>query len=218
MKSLRILIADDHDIVREGVCSMLRQKPHWTVCDEAANGKEAVEKALQLKPDLIIMDYAMPEMNGLDATRIIHQALPEAEILILTMHDSEWLIREVLAAGARGFLLKIDVRRNLFVALEALAAHKPFFDPNISSILLDRFLNPEVPVEVEPQPTNRLTARELEILKLLAEGKSTREAAAQLSLSSKTVDAHRTNIMNKLNLHSLGELVLFAVRNRIVQP
>ena len=141
MKALRILIADDHDVVREGVRMLLQSQKHWRICDEAVNGREAVEKAKQHRPDVVVLDFSMPELNGVEAARQIRKALPRTEVLILTMHDSEQLAREALAAGARGLLVKTDVRRHLVAAVEALAEHKPFFASAVSSLLLDAFLS-----------------------------------------------------------------------------
>lgn len=217
MKSVRILIADDHDIVREGLRRLLQPNPHWTICDEAATGREAVEKALMHQPHVVVMDFSMPELNGLEATRQIRKAVPHAEVLILTMHDSEQLAREILTAGARGFVLKTHAKNQLVPAVTALAQHKPYFDSGVSALLLHSFLNPESQREATSSATGRLTPREREILQLIAEGRTSKEVASRLALSVKTVEAHRSNIMNKLDLHSASQLVLYAVRNKIVQ-
>lgn len=218
MKALRILIADDHDVVREGVRMLLQSQKHWRVCDEAVNGREAVDKARQHKPDVVVLDFSMPELNGVEATRQIRKALPRTEVLILTMHDSEQLAREALAAGARGLLLKTDVRRHLVAAVQALGEHKPFFASAVSSLLLDVFLDPEKRSEGAGSEYDRLTPREREVVQLVAEGRTSKEIADRLGLSAKTVDAHRANVMRKLHLHSVSELVLYAVRNKLVQP
>jgi len=216
MKTVRILIADDHDIVREGLRRLLQPQPGWTICDEAATGREAVEKACRHRPHVVVMDFSMPELNGLEATRQIRKAVPQAEVLILTMHDSEQLAREILMAGARGFVLKTHAKNQLVPAVTALAKHKPYFDSGVSAMLLHTFLNPESQL-AGSAPTGRLTPREREILQLIAEGRTNKEVAARLAVSPKTVDAHRANIMNKLDLHSASQLVLYAVRNNIVQ-
>lgn len=216
MKTVRILIADDHDIVREGLRRLLLPQPHWTVCEEAATGREALEKARQHKPHVVVMDFSMPELNGLEATRQIRKAVPHTEVLILTMHDSEQLAREILTAGARGFVLKTHARNELVPAVTALAQHKPYFDSGVSAMLLQSFLNPETQV-AGSVPTGRLTPREREILQLIAEGHTSKEVAARLGITVKTVEAHRANIMNKLDLHSASQLVRYAVRNNIVQ-
>lgn len=216
MKTVRILIADDHDIVREGLRRLLLPQPHWTVCDEAATGREALEKARLYKPHVVVMDFSMPELNGLEATRQIRKTVPHTEVLILTMHDSEQLAREILTAGARGFVLKTHARNELVPAVTALVQHKPYFDSGVSAMLLHSFLNPEAQV-ADSSPAGRLTPREREILQLIAEGHTSKEVAARLGITVKTVEAHRANIMNKLDLHSASQLVRYAVRNNIVQ-
>jgi DNA-binding NarL/FixJ family response regulator len=160
----------------------------------------------------------MPDLNGLEATRQIRKAFPDTEVLILTMHDSEQLAREVLAAGARGFLVKTDVRLHLVAAIAALARHEPFFATKVSALLLNSFLHPENQSAMKGETSNRLTPREREVLQLVAEAKSSKEIASTLNISVKTVEAHRSKIMIKLNLHSVSEVVLYAVRNNIVQP
>lgn len=217
MKSLRILIADDHDIVREGLKLLLSSKSNWQICDEATTGREAVAKARQHRPDVVVLDFSMPELNGLEATRQIRKALPKTEVLILTMHDSEQLAREVLEAGARAFLLKTDAKRHLITAIEALGQHQPFFASKVSTLVLDAFLHPDRRAPKAATPGERLTAREREIVQLVAEGKTSKEIAAELGVSLKTVEAHRSNILRKLHLRSSSELVLYAVRNQIVQ-
>jgi DNA-binding NarL/FixJ family response regulator len=214
MKTVSILVADDHDIVREGLKTLLQSQPKWKICDEASTGREAVEKARQHKPDIIVLDFSMPELNGLEATRQIRRILPHTEVLILTMHDSEQLAKEVLQAGARGYLLKTHAKKQLVPAVAALAEHQPYFDSKVSSLMLDAFLNP---AKAAAESTDRLTSREREIVQLIAEGRTSKEVAATLGLSAKTVEAHRANIMNKLDLRSTPQLVLYAVRNRIVQ-
>jgi DNA-binding NarL/FixJ family response regulator len=216
LKKLRILIADDHDIVREGLRKLLHSQSHWEICDEAATGREAVEKAKEHHPHVVVLDFSMPELNGLEATRQIRKALPQTEVLILTMHDSEQLAREILAAGARGFVLKTHAKRQLVLAVTALGEHKPYFDSKVSSMMLDAFLEPDR-VRAEKGPADRLTPREREIVQLIAEGRTSKEIADRLGVSVKTVEAHRANLMNKLNLHSASQLVMYAVRNRIVQ-
>jgi DNA-binding NarL/FixJ family response regulator len=215
---LRILLADDHEVVRRGLCALLRAKPEWEVCGEAVDGREAVEKALELKPDVVILDVGMPNLNGLEATRQIIKARPQIRVLILTLHDSDQLVQEVLNAGARGFLLKSDAARDLVTAVEALRNNKIYFTPKVASMVLEGFLrrnDNETPVGAAPARSH-LTPREREIVQLLAEGKSSRDVAEALGLSIKTAETHRANIMRKLNLHSVSDLVLYAVRNNIV--
>ena len=217
MKIVRILIADDHDVVREGLKTLLAARADFQVCGEATTGREAVAQARELKPHVVVLDFSMPELNGLEATRQIRKALPGTEMLILTMHDSETLAREVLAAGARGFLLKTHAKRQLVAAVDALARHQPFFTGALSALVLDTFLHPDKHPAKSSAPADRLTPREREVIQLIAEGRTSKDVALQLGLSVKTADAHRANIMRKLDLHSVSELVLYAVRNQIVQ-
>jgi len=217
MKTVRILLADDHDVVREGLKTLLAARADFQVCGEAATGREAVAQARALKPHVVVLDFSMPELNGLEATRQIRKALPGAEVLILTMHDSETLAREVLAAGARGFLLKTHAKLQLVAAVDALAQHRPFFTGNLSALVLDAFLHPGQHPAKTGGPADRLTPREREVVQLIAEGRTSKDIALQLGLSVKTADAHRANVMRKLDLHSVSELVLYAVRNKIVQ-
>jgi DNA-binding NarL/FixJ family response regulator len=214
---LRILVADDHDIVRRGLTRLLEERAGWSVCAEAANGREAVELALEHRPAVAVLDLTMPELNGLEATRRIRQALPDTEVLIFTMHESEELVRNVLAAGARGYLLKSDAARQLVPAVESLAQRKPFFAGRISEVLLEGFLE-SGRRNTAPSTTDRLTSREREIVQLLAEGNSNKAIARRLDLSVKTVETHRAAIMRKLDLHSLADLVRYAIRNQIISP
>jgi DNA-binding NarL/FixJ family response regulator len=214
----RILLADDHEIVRRGLCALLRAQPEWEVCGEASNGREAVDKALKLKPEIVILDIGMPSLNGLEATRQIVKANPQIKVLILTLHDSDQVVQEVLNAGARGFLLKSDAARDLVAAVEALRKDKIYFTPKVASMVLEGYLKRDGNggFSAEPPSRNRLTPREREIVQLLAEGKSSKEVAVVLGLSVKTAETHRSNIMRKLELHSVSDLVLYAVRNNIV--
>ena len=217
MTTTRILLADDHEVVRQGLRVLLEAQPGWEVVGEAENGREAVEKVRALKPDVVVLDITMPELNGLEATRQILKAAPQTEVLILTMHESEQVAREVLSAGARGYLLKSDAGRDLVSAVDALRHRRPFFTPRISQMVLEGYLRgPSISEGAGPK-RDLLTPREREIVQLLAEGKSTKEVAVALNLSVKTAETHRSNIMRKLNLHSISELVLYAVRNNIVQ-
>jgi DNA-binding NarL/FixJ family response regulator len=214
---LRILLADDHDIVRRGLRELLEQQPGWKVCAEAANGREAVELAEAHRPHVAILDLTMPELNGLEATRRIRQAVPETQVLVFTMHDSEELLRGVLKAGARGYLLKSDAARQLVPAVESLAQKKAFFSGRVSEVLLEGFLDSERRRSDE-LGTERLTSREREIVQLLAEGKTNKDVARALDLSVKTVETHRAAVMRKLELHSLADLVRFAIRNQMIAP
>ncbi len=216
MSTLKILIADDHDIVRKGLRVLIEERPGWVVCGEARSGREAVEKATQLTPDVLVIDVSMPDLNGLDATRQIRKQCPRTEVLVITHHDSDEVAAAVLDAGARGYVLKSDSDRDLVLAVEALSHHKPFFTARVTEI----FLANRGSRETDPAKSlhHRLTTREREILQLLAEGKSAKEVASVLGIAIKTSDTHRTNIMRKLNVHSIAELVRYAIRNKVVEP
>jgi DNA-binding NarL/FixJ family response regulator len=212
---LRILIADDHEVARKGIRSLLENHPGWEICGEASDGREAVASVTKLKPDVLLLDIGMPNLNGLDATRQILAIMPEARILILTVHDSEQVVREVLAAGARGFLLKSDTGRDLVIAVEALQQGRTFLTSKVAQMMVDVYLRPHS--ESDPSNPCVLTPREREVIQLVAEGKTTKEIATALNLSVKTAETHRTNLMRKLDLHSIADLTLYAVRNGIVQ-
>ena len=215
MGSFRILVADDHELVRRGIRVLLENHPGWEVSAEARDGREAVERANELKPDLVLMDIGMPNLNGIDAARQILANSPATHILILTMHYSQQVVQEVLAVGARGFLLKSDAGRDLITAVEAVQHNRTFFTSRATEVVVDGYLNPE---RKEEQPLrNRLTPRERQVVQLLAEGKTSKEVAVALNLSVKTAETHRTNIMRKLDLHSVADLTLYALRNGIAQ-
>jgi DNA-binding NarL/FixJ family response regulator len=215
---VRILLADDHEIVRRGLCALLQRHEGWEICGEATDGREAVEKAKLLKPDVIIVDIGMPNLNGLDATRRLLQHDPNFKIIVLTVTDADQVIREALDVGARGFVLKSDAARDLVSAIEALQSKRMFFTPRVNELLLAGFLEKGHAVsKSEPPHLPTLTAREREITQLLAEGRSSKEAAALLNLSTKTVETHRSNIMRKLSLHSIRDLVVYAIKNKIIQ-
>ena len=215
MGALRILIADDHEVARKGIRSLLEEHAGWEVCYEAKDGREAVEGATKLHPDIFLLDVGMPNLNGLDAARQILANNPDARILILTVHDSEQTVREVLAVGARGFLLKSDAGRELVEAVEALQNRRTFFTSRVAQMMLDGYLRPQDEIDLAGQCV--LTPREREVIQLVAEGKTTKEVATALSLSVKTAETHRTILMRKLDLHSVAALTLYAVRNGIVQ-
>ncbi len=218
MKTLRILLADDHDIVRRGLRSLLEGQRRWEVCGEAVNGRDAVKKAAQCKPDVVVLDISMPELNGLEAARQILKQRPRTEVLILTVHDSEQVVREVLEAGARGYVLKSDAERDLVVAIEVLGRHGSFFTSKVAQIVLEGFRKAGAAVpSLDRRLKSRLTAREREIVQLLAEGKANKEVAAALGISVKTAETHRSNIMRKLGAHSMSELVRYAIRNKITE-
>jgi DNA-binding NarL/FixJ family response regulator len=219
---LRILIADDHEVARRGIRALLESHAGWEVCAEAKDGRESVELASTLKPDVILLDIGMPNLNGLEAARQILAVLPEVAILILTMQDSDQVVREVLRAGARGFLLKSDAGHDLVAAVEALQLQRTFFTSRVSQMVLEGFLdrdNRQGQRVINPPEDSGdvLTGREREVIQLLAEGKTSKEVAVTLNLSVKTAETHRTNLMRKLGLHSVADLTRYAVRNGIVQ-
>ena len=218
---LRILIADDHEVARRGIRALLESHPGWEVCGEAKDGRETVELASTTKPDVILLDIGMPNLNGLEAARQILAALPEVAILILTMQDSDHVVREVLRAGARGFLLKSDAGKDLVAAVEALQLQRTFFTTRVSRMVLEGFLDrdnrPDRSRGNHDDSLDILTGREREVIQLLAEGKTSKEVAVTLNLSVKTAETHRTNLMRKLGLHSVADLTRYAVRNGIVQ-
>lgn len=217
---VKILIADDHEIVRRGLRALIESQSNWKVIGEAVTGREAVDLAKAHSPHVAVLDVSMPELNGLEATRQILKVAPQTEVLILTMHESEQVVREVLDSGARGYVLKSDAGRDLISAVDALYHRRPFFSSRVSEMLLQNYLGKQdhPPAAAGSSLRSRLTAREREIVQLLAEGKTNKEVAASLNISIKTAETHRTNIMNKLDLHSVTELVRYAVRNNIVAP
>jgi DNA-binding NarL/FixJ family response regulator len=208
---VRILIADDHEVVRVGLRRILEAQPNWEVVAEAGDGKDAVSKAIETKPDVAVLDYSLPLVNAIEATRQIRAQLPRTEVLIFTMHDNEMLIQELLKAGAHGYLLKSDAKRNLIGAIESLAVHRPFFTAKVSEALLKSFL-------ARPSKEgSALTNRERGVVQLIAEGHSNKQIARLLNISLKTVETHRAAIMRKLNLSSSAALVRYAIRNKIVE-
>jgi DNA-binding NarL/FixJ family response regulator len=218
MTPLRILIVDDHDLMRRGVRTLLESHAGWEVCGEAKTGREAVQMSEELKPDIIILDISMPDLNGVEAAKRIRKTSAGVEILILSMHYSEQLIREIVDAGVRGYIVKSDSDRDLLIAVETLAKHKPFFTPRATEVILGNFSTGGPAAPVPELVSGRLTSREREIVQLLAEGKSSKEVASSLGISVKTAETHRANIMRKLELHSVSELVRYAVRNQIIEP
>jgi len=212
-----ILVADDHAVVRAGLRTLLESRPGWQVGGEAANGREAVELAARLKPDVAVMDIGMPLLNGIEATRQIRRVSPETEILILTMHESEQMVEKVLEAGARGYILKDVADSTLISAVEMLRRHKPFASARVAEHFAAAGARAGTGGERRKRIRGRLTQREREIIQLLAEGKSNKEVAGVLGISVRTAETHRANIMLKLDLHSVVELVRFAVRNNIIE-
>ena len=207
----RLLVADDHEVVRAGVRHILQGHPGWEIVAEAENGKEAVAKAIETKPDVAIVDYSLPLMNGIEVTRQIRSRLQGTEVLIFTMHDSDTLVEQLLNAGARGYLLKSDANKNLVEAVESLVDHKPFFTSKVSAALLNSFLARPGRSELV------LTDRERGVVQLIAEGHTNKKIGELLHISLKTVESHRAAAMRKLNLNSSAALVRYAIRNRIVE-
>jgi len=218
-KAYRVLVVDDHDVVRRGVRALLESQPGVEVCYEAANGIEAVDFVKKARPDLVVLDLTMPDMNGLEAARVIRESSPETEVLILSMHFSEEIAREILRLGARGYLLKSDANTELIAAVQRLRQGKTFFTSRLTASMADSFVNgPTYPNSMSPVPGSPLTPREVEIVQLLAEGKSNKEAAAALGVSTRTVESHRNHIMHKMSFTSFSDLIRFAVRNNLVEP
>jgi two-component system response regulator NreC len=211
MKRIRILLADDHAVVRQGFKMILAAQPDMEIVGEAANGREAVELAEQLRPDVVVMDVSMPELNGIEATRRLASSVPHARVVALSMHKDSVYVREILRAGARGYLLKDSGAADLVAAIRAVASGESYLSPAVANAVLDDYRRHAT------NPIDLLTSREREVLQMLAEGKTNKEIAGVLNLSVYTVDAHRGRIMEKLNLHSIGELVRFAVRNGLIE-
>jgi two-component system, NarL family, response regulator NreC len=210
MRHLRILLADDHAVVRRGFKMILSEQPDMEIVGEAGNGRDAVEQAERLKPDIVVMDVAMPELNGIEATRRLGQSVPHTRVLALSMHKDSVYVREILRAGARGYLLKDSPAEELVAAVRLVASGEGYLSPAVSNAVLDDYRRHVT------DPIDLLSSREREVLQMLAEGKTNKEIATVLNLSVYTVDAHRGRIMEKLNLHSINELVRFAVRNGLI--
>jgi DNA-binding NarL/FixJ family response regulator len=208
---VRILIADDHEVVRAGLQTILEAQSNWEVVAVVGNGSEAIQKATQTKPDVAVIDYSMPLLNGIEVTRQVRARLPKTEVLVFTMHDNETLIEELLKAGARGYLLKSDANRHLIAAVEALALHKPYFTPKVSDALLNSF------TDRPNKKTSVLTTREREVVQLIAEGHTNKAIARWLNISLKTVETHRATVMRKLDLSSCAALVRYAIRNMMIE-
>jgi DNA-binding NarL/FixJ family response regulator len=212
--TLRILVADDHELTRRGLVATLTDRPDWTVVGEAASGRDAVELARTLRPDIAVLDLTMPELNGLDAARRILASSPATRILIVTAHESEQLLREVLEAGAMGYILKSDASGALPRAIDAILHGRSFFSSSVGQLVLEGYLRSGQ--TGQPLTERRLSPREREIVQLLAEGQSNKDIARILGVSVKTVETHRSNIMAKMGFDSLAQLVRYAVRNKIV--
>ena len=219
VEPLHILIADDHQLVRKGVRALLQSHAGWEICGEARTGRETVAMAIELRPDIVILDISMPDLNGVDAARRIRTASKNTEILILSVHYSDQLIREIIDAGARGYVLKSDSDRDLLIAVETIARHKPYFTSQAREVIQSESTNSSGPVRKIPQSfRDRITLREREVIQLLSEGKRNKEISSLLNISIKTVETHRSNIMRKLEIHSISDLVRYAVRNQIIEP
>lgn len=215
MHSLRLVVADDHPLMRRGICGLLEAEPGWEVVAKASNGREAIDAVSKSKPDVLVIDLAMPELNGLTATREILRLFPKLGVVLLTMHNTDQSVREVLESGARGYVLKSDAEQDLVAAVKAVAAGKPFFTANITEIVLKGYLNRTATSE-PAKALSGLTTRERQVVQLLVEGKGNKDVALAMRLSVKTVEAHRSNINRKLAIRSTSDLVRYAVRNGIV--
>jgi DNA-binding NarL/FixJ family response regulator len=215
VKKLRILVADDHGLVRRGARAVLNSRPGWRVVGEAANGREAVQKAKELKPDVAVVDIGMPELDGVEVTRQIREEVPDTKVLVLTMHESDQMVSQALDAGASGYLLKSDLTDYLPKAVKAVSEGKRFLTPQVSEIVLEGFLKARSQHQ-QGERTVRATPRETQIIRLLAEGKSNKEIATALGIAVSTVETHRSKIMSKLGFHSLAELIHYAIRQGLI--
>jgi DNA-binding NarL/FixJ family response regulator len=217
MDELRILIADDHDLIRRGVRDLLSTRGGWQVVGEACNGVDAVRKAVNLRPDVAILDFSMPELNGPEAATLIAEQSPETGVVVLTMHDSEQVMRQVLQSGARGMVLKSDADRDLLEAVESVSRKRHFFTSRLSDLVLGGYLGGTSTIaKSKSKAASQLTERECEVMRLLADGMSSKEAAMRLQISIRTVESHRININRKLGFHSVANLVRYAIRHGIV--
>ena len=214
--NLRVLIADDHEVVREGVRALVENQEGWEVCGTATNGREAIAKVKELKPDVAVLDMTMPEVNGLEAIRAIKRAAPDTEVLVFSANAPEQVVAQVFDAGAKSYVRKADAGRHLVEAIRRLGDHKPFFTPDISEILFARFRIAD-PAKKDAIKGTQLTPREREIVRLLTEARINKEVAAMLGISVRTSEAHRASLMRKLNADSLSALVRYAIRNNIIE-
>jgi DNA-binding NarL/FixJ family response regulator len=218
LNNLRILVADDYEIVRKGLKTLLASRSGWVICAEATTGRDAVALAAKHRPDIVVMDIGMPELNGLEAARRIRKMLPKTQVVILSVHYSDDLVREAVDAGARAYVRKADAISELLLAIEALANNRPFFTSGAAQVLLDGFTRPLSNGPQTPLMHKSLTSRQREVLQLAAEGNSSKEVAVALNISVKTAETHRVNIMRKLGMHSVSQLVRYAVKNYIIEP
>ncbi len=215
MSEIRVLLADDHGVVRKGLRYLLQKSPEMKVVGEAADGREAVAMAEELNPDVVVMDIAMPQLNGIDATAQIVKKNPRTGVIMLSMYSDETYLVRALGVGAKGYLLKDSTESDLVRAVQAVSQGRPFFSPTIAQTLLDDYMR-RLRQENLQDSYDLLTDREKEVLQLLAEGKSNKEVATLLNLSLYTVETHRSHLMQKLNLHNTAEIVLYAVRKKII--
>jgi len=216
MATLRILIADDHEVMRNGMQTLIEQEAGWKVCGTATNGQEAVEIAKKVKPAVVVLDMTMPELDGLEALRQIKCALPDTEVVIFSAHHSEEVIEQVFDAGAKSYIQKSDAGRHLVAAIKSVAQHKPFFTSEISQILFNKFFSYSSAKQQDEQQ-DALTSRERDVVRLLSEGSSNKEVASRLGISVRTVETHRGTLMRKLDLDSVAALVRYAIRNNIIE-
>ena len=214
-KTVRILVADDHYVVREGVRLIISGEPNWEVCGSAKTGREAIELAERCKPDVVVLDYHMPDLDGLTAARELKKRVPSTELVIFSGERSEQVVRDLFEAGVKSFIQKTDIAGSLVAAIQAAAEHRPFFTPEISEIMFARLLRK--PRVSGSAGCGSLTARERETVHLLADGKSNKEVAAALGISVRTAESHRAALMRKLGVSSIAEMVRFAVRNGIIK-
>ena len=217
MATLRLLLADDHHVVRAGLCYLLEAQPGWRVVAEASDGREAVAKAAETRPDVALLDIGMPIMNGLEAARHIVQSVPRTKIVMLTVHDSDAMIHNILAVGARGYLFKTDAASDLVDAIKAVLAGGTFFTPRVSEIILTSCRNNGAGTRTSTSPGGRLTPRQREIVQLLVDGLGTKEVAALLNISPKTAETHRSNIMRRLSCHTAAQLVRYALHHQMIE-
>jgi DNA-binding NarL/FixJ family response regulator len=215
---VRILLVDDHDVVRRGLKALLQEHPGWDICGEATTGRDAIALAAQLEPDIAIVDLMMPDLNGLETTRQVRRISQRTQVLIFTMHQNEALLYEVLAAGARGYLLKSDAERYIITAVETLLRRQPYFSGQVSETVLEGFLHATRPPSVDGAVSLPLTPREREIVQLLAEGYRNKQIGQKLGISTKTVETHRAAVMRKIDVGSIAGLVRYAVRNHLTEP
>jgi len=214
MTPARILVADDHEVVRQGVRALLEAQPGWVVCGEARSGREAVARAAELQPDVVVLDITMPELNGLEATLQIRRAVP-SKILILTVHESDQIVTDIVDAGAHGYVLKTDAGRTLVEAIRTVLDGKRYFTERVHSIAERRSGSRRA--TNDRRTPRRLTPREREVVQLLTEGRSNKEIGVALGIATKTAETHRAHVFAKLSLHSMSELVRYAIRNRIIE-